>query len=185
MKIIFDFNRTLFIQNEDGFVLVIAMIMMVILTIMGVSATNTTTIELQIAGNDRSSKEDFYNQENCVLTGLFKSPVWMTTSYLLTSEATAYFPTSGSTGGNCTDTSGTVVGSFKVRDIEPTGAAIFSWGPSDPANNYPRIAFRDKPDPGSGYDPKNFEVRRFVITSYGSNQKAVVQAGIYKVFNKF
>jgi hypothetical protein len=51
-------------KNEDGSVLVIAMIMLALLTIMGISATNTSTIEVQIAANDR-----FYKQNLCVAEG--------------------------------------------------------------------------------------------------------------------
>ena len=36
---------------------------MALLTIIGISATNTTSIELQIAGNDRIYKQNFYRAE--------------------------------------------------------------------------------------------------------------------------
>lgn len=45
--------------NENGFVLVIAMIMLVMLTLIGIAATNTTTIELNIAGNERQASRQF------------------------------------------------------------------------------------------------------------------------------
>lgn len=50
--------------HEDGSVLVIAMIMLALLTIIGISATTTSTIEVQIAANDR-----FYKQNLCVADG--------------------------------------------------------------------------------------------------------------------
>jgi len=50
--------------NEDGSVLLIAMIMLALLTIIGISATNTSTIEVQIAANDR-----IYKQNLCVAEG--------------------------------------------------------------------------------------------------------------------
>jgi hypothetical protein len=40
------------LKNEDGSVLVIALIMLVLLTLLGISATTNTEIEVQIAGND-------------------------------------------------------------------------------------------------------------------------------------
>jgi len=55
-------NHKLFAQ-EDGFVLVTSMLIMVVLTVIGLSATSTSTIELQIAGNDRIAKENFYAAE--------------------------------------------------------------------------------------------------------------------------
>jgi len=52
-----------FPSRQDGFVLVITLLMLVVLTIIGLSATSTTEIELQIAGNDRIHKESFYHAD--------------------------------------------------------------------------------------------------------------------------
>jgi type IV pilus assembly protein PilX len=48
------------VENERGSVLVIALIMLVLLTILGISATTTSDIEVQIAGNERNYKRTFY-----------------------------------------------------------------------------------------------------------------------------
>ncbi len=50
--------------NEDGFVLVVAMLMMVLLTSIGIAALNNTKTELRIAGNDREEKQVFYGTES-------------------------------------------------------------------------------------------------------------------------
>ncbi|MDA3832633.1 MAG: PilX N-terminal domain-containing pilus assembly protein [Spirochaetales bacterium] len=49
--------------NEKGFVLVISLLILLILVIVGITALNTTTIELQIAGNDKVHKQTFYAAE--------------------------------------------------------------------------------------------------------------------------
>lgn len=46
-------------QDEQGFILVTAMIMLVILSFIGIAATNTTIFELQIAGNERQAAQEF------------------------------------------------------------------------------------------------------------------------------
>lgn len=46
--------------NEEGSILIIALIMLVLLTLVGISATTTTTIELRITGNERTFLQDFY-----------------------------------------------------------------------------------------------------------------------------
>lgn len=51
-------------NNEDGFVLIIALIMMVILTLIGVAATNTAMFELTIAGNDRLASQRFLTADS-------------------------------------------------------------------------------------------------------------------------
>jgi hypothetical protein len=51
------------IKDEQGFVLVLTMAILVVLSLIGISATNLTEIELQIAGNDRVHKETFYRAD--------------------------------------------------------------------------------------------------------------------------
>ncbi len=51
------------LSNEDGSILVITLLMLAFLSILGVSATTTSTIEVQIAGNDRTFKQNFYKAE--------------------------------------------------------------------------------------------------------------------------
>jgi hypothetical protein len=55
-------------KNEDGSVLVIALLILVFLTIIGISATTTTSIELQIAGNEKFHKIAFYHADSGVYT---------------------------------------------------------------------------------------------------------------------
>jgi len=59
------------IHNETGSVTIIAaLLILVILTLIGISATSTTTVELQIAANDQFHKIAFYNADS----GLYGSP---------------------------------------------------------------------------------------------------------------
>lgn len=53
-------NRT---GNEDGFVLVTALLIMLVLTIIGIAANRNTSTELMIAGNDRTHKQTFYEAD--------------------------------------------------------------------------------------------------------------------------
>jgi len=54
------------INNEQGFVLIASLMMLMVLMIIGIAATNTTNIELQISGNDKLSKQTFYQAETAV-----------------------------------------------------------------------------------------------------------------------
>ena len=51
------------INNEGGFVLIVALMIMVVLTIIGIAATNTSIFELKISGNDRVHKRALYQAE--------------------------------------------------------------------------------------------------------------------------
>ena len=55
-------NKT--INNEEGFVLIASLMMLVVLMIIGIAATNTTIFELQISGNDKAQKMEFYVAES-------------------------------------------------------------------------------------------------------------------------
>jgi Tfp pilus assembly protein PilX len=56
-------KRNLLIENEEGTVLVIALIILVFLTLIGISITVTTEVEIQIAGNERLYKNNLYTAE--------------------------------------------------------------------------------------------------------------------------
>ncbi|MCK4417515.1 MAG: pilus assembly PilX N-terminal domain-containing protein [Candidatus Latescibacteria bacterium] len=58
------------LRNEEGSVIVVALMILVVLTIIGISATDTTTVELQIATNDKFHKIAFYNAD----AGVYATP---------------------------------------------------------------------------------------------------------------
>jgi len=51
------------LNNEDGSVLVLALVMLVLLTLIGISATTTSMIENKISGNERVYKQNLYAAE--------------------------------------------------------------------------------------------------------------------------
>jgi hypothetical protein len=62
-------HRFLHANNERGFILVVALMMLVILSLLGFFALNTTDYELQISGNDKISKHSFYMADGGVQAG--------------------------------------------------------------------------------------------------------------------
>ena len=56
------------IRNEEGSVLVAALLFMVLLTLIGTSAMNTSSIEQQIAANDKFHKIAFQNADSGIYT---------------------------------------------------------------------------------------------------------------------
>jgi Tfp pilus assembly protein PilX len=51
------------INNENGFVLVASLLILLLLVVIGTSAVTNSTIEIQIAGNERTHKQAFYAAE--------------------------------------------------------------------------------------------------------------------------
>jgi len=58
------------LQNEEGLVIVVVLFVLVILTLIGISATSNTRVELQIASNDQLQKIAFYNADS----GIYGTP---------------------------------------------------------------------------------------------------------------
>jgi type IV pilus assembly protein PilX len=62
-------RRALLSRNEEGVVLVLCLITLVLLTLIGVSATTTSQLEAEISGNDKTYKEAFYAAEVSLAAG--------------------------------------------------------------------------------------------------------------------
>lgn len=86
------FKNFLFLKNEEGSAIVVALMILVVITIIGISSSNTTTVELQIVRNDGIYKQNLYLAEaaaqeavqriwNISRTDPFvlekRSPVWL------------------------------------------------------------------------------------------------------------
>jgi len=58
------------LKNEQGSVLVVALMILVLLTIIGISASTTSTIDIQIAGNEKFHKISFYAADGGTQAGI-------------------------------------------------------------------------------------------------------------------
>jgi Tfp pilus assembly protein PilX len=56
------------LKNQAGTVLVIALLMMIVLTLIGLSAISTSTFELILSGNKRGSTDAFYSADSGIQT---------------------------------------------------------------------------------------------------------------------
>ena len=55
------------LENEKGSVIVLAVVLLMLLTLLGISATTTSSIEVQIAGNEHRYKRDLYLAEGAAM----------------------------------------------------------------------------------------------------------------------
>ena len=63
-------------RNEEGSVLIVSLLMLVLLTIIGISASTTSEIEIQIAGNDKLHKTVFHSTDS----GIYSTPAIISAS---------------------------------------------------------------------------------------------------------
>jgi hypothetical protein len=113
--------------NEQGFVLVTAMLILVILTLIGTSMTNTTVTEIQIAGNDKLQKQSFTQADGGTEAGSnlleenISCPDGFSALQIGWAEITANIPT-GVTGAKL---------NFWQNEIDPASLATPIPYPSD------------------------------------------------------
>ena len=62
------------LRNEKGVALIIALLILLVLTLIGISAINTTTFETSISGNERVGTDAFYAAEAGIQIGLNQLP---------------------------------------------------------------------------------------------------------------
>lgn len=56
-------TRKMYSENDEGFVLVAALLILLVLTVMGIAVNRNTMTEWRIAMNDRQHKETFYSAD--------------------------------------------------------------------------------------------------------------------------
>ncbi len=63
------------LQNENGIALIVALMLLVLLTLLGMAATTTSVLEIQIAGNDKTYKQNFYMAEAAAYEAAYEMAV--------------------------------------------------------------------------------------------------------------
>ncbi len=168
------------IRNEDGSVIVLSMVLLVLLTMLGISATRTSTIEVQIASNEIHAVQNLYHAEAGEHFALETSDTWMTDTFLTTADTLAYVDSSVEPSLEVDiDADGTKDAKIEIRCIQDTNLNIAN------TNNLPFDKHIHPPPPGSGYSLRNYEVRRYGVTATSTRGNSKVQMGVYRIFNKF
>ncbi len=62
------------LENRNGFILIAALLMLLILTLIGVSSISTTTFETKLSGNERVGTDAFYASEAGVQVAIDQLP---------------------------------------------------------------------------------------------------------------
>ena len=177
------------LTNENGSVIVLALIMLVLLTLLGMAVSRTSSIGVQIASNDSQAADNLYKAESADHYAIELSQTWMTDNFLNAAQnaAQAVSPDIDNDGVNDVnldiDDDGTNDFQIEIRCVEGSGLP-HTGSLSNAANDLPVMTHITVPPVGSGYSLKYFEVRKYGITGTALNGGTVVQLGAYKVFNK-
>ena len=78
------------LTNENGSVIVLALIMLVLLTLLGMAVTRTSSIGVQIASNDQKATDCLYKAESADHYAIELANTWMTDTFLKAADTAAY-----------------------------------------------------------------------------------------------
>jgi Tfp pilus assembly protein PilX len=171
-------EKTLPIDNKNGSVVVLALIMVVLLSLLGMAVTRTSSIDVQVSSNETQAVKNLYQAESADSYALEATNTWMTDAFLTQPQTTTNYKNQIDT-----DNDGTTDTQLEIRCIVTPYA--YNNNVSPEANNLPVMQHIAPPPPGSGYSLKNFEVRKYGITAKTNTTNNVVQFGAFKVFNKY
>jgi hypothetical protein len=163
------------------------MMLVVLLTVIGLAATNTSNVEVQISSNSKEIVEDFYDSEGAVVWGLENNGNWLSLPLIQVGEALHYEEVvSDLTAGGWSsdvdfDNDGENDALVEARVIVHQTQTI--PGLSTSGNDVPIIDFKTSPPANSGYSDSEFRIRKFSVTATSLRGGTDVQAGSFKIFN--
>ncbi len=194
-------KKTLLLTNENGSVVVLALIMLVLLTLLGMAVARTSSIEVQIASNDQQAVDNLYKAESADHYAIELSRIWLSNTFLQAAEDVAQVtiptlnPDPSDIDGDGAPDADLDIDGDGTPDIRIEIRCIAAFLTphlgtlSTAANNLPVMQHITVPQVGSGTSLGDYIIRRYGITgttlSGGGQVLSQVQLGAYKVFNNF
>lgn len=194
-------KKTLLPTNENGSVVVLALIMLVLLTLLGMAVARTSSIEVQIASNDQQAADNLYKAESADHYAIELSRIWLSNTFLQAAEDVAQVtiptlnPDPSDIDGDGAPDADLDIDGDGTPDIRIEIRCIAAFLTphlgtlSTAANNLPVMQHITVPPVESGTSLGDYIIRRYGITgttlSGGGQVLSRVQLGAYKVFNNF
>lgn len=164
--------------KDRGSILFVTMCTLLLLSIVGMAAIHTSTVELQISGNNQRLVEDFYVTEGALITALERTDWWLSDEFINSNAATANW-----VGNVDFDEDSSEDALVEIRCIDNSKSTIAAL--SDAANNIPADHHTAPPPVNSGYSVRHFYTLKYAATATGLRSKTKLQIGAWKVFNKY
>lgn len=164
-------------RHEDGVVLVLCLVTLVVLTLIGVSTTTTSQVEVEIAGNDKTAKEAFYATEMALTVGETVIESLINRADLNEDTTPGHYPKLNLNEWNALVWDNTHSAELKPADI-PSGLKVFAP---------PRYIIgewnlrRDSLTTGFGVQKGVYE---FDITARGTGSSATSEATLQSIYAK-
>lgn len=153
-------------ENKKGSASVIALILLALLTLLGIAVTTTSSIEVQIAGNELRQKLAFYSAEAAKGWVIWNPDLYGSEN--ITPGTPNYFP--NNTDPYVPDTSGLPAPEVLNSNQSFNGSVVYN------SSGYlPR---------GSGYEAETYQAHSYIMTCNGyssNNTEMQVEIGFYRI----
>ena len=159
-------NQKFRMDNENGSVTVLAVVLLMLLTLLGMAATTTSNIEVQIAGNEMRSKLAFYAAESATAYVAWKPDLYGPDN--ITPGTAHYFP------NNAVPYVGITSGLPTAQPINATQSF----------NGEVEYSSSSSPPRGSGYSVGTFRAHQYkmICNGYSSNNTVKdIVVGFYRI----
>jgi len=148
------------LENEKGSVTVLALVLLILLTLLGIAATTTSSIEVQIAGNELRHKLAFYSAEAAKGWVIWNPNLYG--SLNITTGSPLSFPNNADSSEEQTLNSNQSFNGSVEYDSSGSGA----------------------PPRGSGYEASEYQAHHYIMTCNGyssHNTKTNIEIGFYRI----
>jgi hypothetical protein len=154
-------------ENEKGSITVLAVVLLMLLTLLGIAVTTTSSIEVQIAGNDLRQKLAFYSAEAAKGWVIWNPDLYGSENITLGTQH--YFP-NDTANPYIPDTSGLPTPEELNSNQSFNGSVEY-----DSSGDPPR---------GSGYEADTYQAHSYIMTCNGyssNNTEMQVEIGFYRI----
>ena len=159
-------NQKFQVENDKGSVTVLAVVLLMLLTLLGMTALSTSSIETQIAGNEMRSKRAFYAAESATAYVAWKPDLYGPDN--ITAGTSHYFP-------NDTDPYVGIIAGLPAAQSMNATQSFNGEVEYDSSSSPPR---------GSGYSVGTFRAHQYKMTCNGYSSNNTVKdivVGFYRI----
>lgn len=159
-------KSNLILRNESGVALVVALLMIVILSLIGLASSSTSTFEIKLSGNKRGAADAFFTAEAGSQSVIANTANFSTASYTPVTNPSTLVVELRNEGidSKYTSPSFSAPAGPLYQYQDPPGVTIYHTSIGGP----PR---------GLGFSAINFEFQNYIVDSIGRDQ---VDAGANK-----
>jgi len=128
-----DYSKESMVGNERGVALVVAVLVMITATFLGIAAVMTSDIEIRISGNQRCLEKAFYAADAGVERGL----AWLLDLSITAPPEKTYLPTMGKTAKEIDPQ---CISRYRITDLNYTSPPPPGWEMTLFESHYFRIS---------------------------------------------